>query len=96
MEPWSVKIYSHTTGRETQYDELTFFASIYLRVVSATGSDSKGVGENTPIEELQSSAVVQVPVNMFTGRLEGILRFTSTQVWILVENRYDIQESALY
>ena len=54
------------------------------------------MGENPPIEAPQVSTVVQVPVNIFTGTLQGILGFTSTQVWFLVDDGYDIQESVLY
>ena len=52
-----------------------------------TGAYSAGVGENTPTEAPQVSTVVQVataapsvPVNIFTGVLQGIPGFTSTQV----------------
>ena len=62
----------------------------------ATGSDSTGVGENPPIEAPQISMVVQVPVNIFTGILQGILGFTSTQVQVLVDDGYESQESVLY
>ena len=51
-----------------------------LQVIPATGADSTGVGGNLPIEAPQVSTVVQVPVNIFTGTLQGILGFTSTQV----------------
>ena len=54
------------------------------------------MGENTPTEAPQVSTVVQVPVNIFTGTLQGILGLTSTQVRVLVENVYDSQESVLY
>ena len=40
--------------------------------------------------------IVQVPVNIFTGTLQGILGFASTQVWVLVDDGYDRQESVLY
>ena len=62
----------------------------------ATGADSTGVGENPPTEAPQVSTVVQAPVNIFTGTLQGILGFTSTQVRVLVGNGYDIQESGIY
>ena len=52
---------------------------------------STGVGENPPIEAPQVSTVVQVPVNIFTGILQGILGFTSTQVRVLEDDGYDIQ-----
>ena len=55
-----------------------------------------GVGENPPTEAPQVSTVVQVPVNIFIGTLQGILGFTSTQVRVLVDNGYDSQESVLY
>ena len=67
-----------------------------LQVIPETGVDSIGVGENPPIEAPQVSMVVQVPVNIFTGTLQGTLGFTSTQVWILLVNGYDSQESVLY
>ena len=56
-----------------------------------TGADSTRVGENLSIEEPQVSMVVQVPVNIFTGTLQGILGFTSTHVWVLVDDEYDKQ-----
>ena len=37
---------------------------------------------NPPTEAPQVSTVVQVPVNIFTGTLQGALGFTSTQVWV--------------
>ena len=61
-----------------------------------TGADSTGVGENLPTEAPQVSKVVQVPVNIFTGTLQGILGFTSTQVQVLVGDGYDSQESIIY
>ena len=64
--------------------------------MSATGSDSTGVVENPPIEAPQVSTVVQVPINIFTGTLQGILGFTNTQVQVLVDDGYDRQESVLY
>ena len=67
-----------------------------LQVVPETGSDSTGVGENPPIEAPQVSTVEQVQVNIFTGKLWGILGFTSTQVPVLVDNVYDSQESVIY
>ena len=60
------------------------------------GAESIGVGENTPTEAPQLSTVVQVPVNIFTGTLQGIIGFTNTQIWVLVDNRYDRHESVLY
>ena len=61
----------------------------------ATGVDSTGVGENLPTEAPQVSMVVQVPVNIFKGTIQGILLFISTQVPVLVEDGYDSQESVL-
>ena len=61
-----------------------------------TGEDSTGVGENSPTEAPQVSTVVQVPVNIFTGKRKGILGFASTQVRVLVYDGYDSQESVLY
>ena len=57
----------------------------------ATGSDSTVVGENPSTEAPQVSKVVQVPVNIFTGTLQGTLGFTNTQVRFLVDYRYDSQ-----
>ena len=54
------------------------------------------MGENLPTEAPQVSTVVQVPVNIFTGVLQGVLGFTGTQVWVLVDNGYDSQYSVLY
>ena len=54
------------------------------------------MGENTPIEVPKVSTVVQVPVNIFTGKLQGILGFSSTQVRVLVDYGHDSQESVLY
>ena len=61
-----------------------------------TGADSTGVGENPATEAPQVSTVVQVPVNIFTGTFQVILGFTSIQVWVLVDDGYDRQESVLY
>ena len=61
-----------------------------------TGEDSTEVGENTPMEAPQVSTVLQVPVYIFTGTLQGIIDFTSTQVRVLVDDGYDSQESVLY
>ena len=57
----------------------------------ATGEDSSGVDENPPTEAPQVSTVVQVPVNIFTGTLQGIIGFTNTQVQVLVNDGYDSQ-----
>ena len=61
------------------------------------------MGENTPTESPQVSTVVQVatdapsvPVNIFTGTLQGILGFTINKVRVLMDDVYDIQESVLY
>ena len=54
------------------------------------------MGENIPAEVLQLSTVLKVPVNIFTGTLQGIIGFTSTQVRVLVDNEYDRQESVIY
>ena len=62
----------------------------------ATGADSTGVGKKFPTDAPQVSMVVQVPVNIFTGTLQGIIGFTSTQVRILVDNGYDRQQSVIY
>ena len=59
--------------------------------------------KNPPTEAPEVSTVVQVStaapsvaVNIFTGTLQGILGFTSNQVWVLVDDGYDSQESVLY
>ena len=62
----------------------------------ATGSDSTGVGENPLTEAPQVSTVVKVPGNIFTGTLQGIFFFTSTHVWVLVDDGYDSQEFVLF
>ena len=54
------------------------------------------MGKNPPTEAPQVSTVVQVPVNIFTGTLQGILGFISTQVRVLVDDGYDSQESVIY
>ena len=54
------------------------------------------MGENLLTEAPQVSTVLQVPANIFTGTLQGILGFTSNQFWILVEDVYDSQESVIY
>ena len=67
-----------------------------LQVIPETGADSTGVGENKPTDATKSSTVVQVPVNIFTGKLQGIIGFTSTHVRILVGDGHDSQEYFLY
>ena len=67
-----------------------------LQVIPEKGAGSTGVGEIPPTEAPQVSTVVQVPVNIFLETLQGILVFTSTQAWVLVDNGYDIQDSVLY
>ena len=67
-----------------------------LKVTPETGADSTVVGENLSTEAPQVSTAVKVPVNIFTGTLQGILGLTSTQVWVLLDDGYDIQESVLY
>ena len=62
----------------------------------ATGAYSIVVSENPRTEAPQVSTAVQVPVNIFTGTLQGIFGFTSTQVQVLVDDGYDSQESVLY
>ena len=62
----------------------------------ATGAYSTGVGENLPTEAPQVSTVLQIPINIFTGTLQGIIGFTSTQVRFLVDDGYDSHESILY
>ena len=54
-----------------------------------TGADSTGVGKTFPTDAPQVSMVVQVPVNIFTGTLQGVIGFTSTQVRIFVDDGYD-------
>ena len=61
-----------------------------------TGADSTVFCVNPPTEAQKVSKVVQVPVNIFTVKLQGILGFTSTQVRVLVDDEYDIQKSVLY
>ena len=47
---------------------------------------------NTTVVQI-ATAVPSVPVNIFMGTLQGILYFSSTQVWVLVDDIYDSQES---
>ena len=74
-----------------------------LNFIPETGAYSTVVRENLPTEAPQVSTVVQVttaapsvPVNIFTGILQGILGFTSTQVRVLVDDGYYIQDSVIY
>ena len=69
----------------------------------AIGADSTVVGKNPPTEAPQDSTIVHVamsapsvPVNIFTGTLQGIFGFTSTQVRVLVDNGFNSQDSVLY
>ena len=62
-------------------------------MIPATGSYSTVVGKNPPTEAPQVSTVIQVPVNIFIETLQGILGFTSTQVWVLVTDGYDSPET---
>ena len=71
--------------------------------MSATGADSTEDDKNMPTEAPQVSTVVQVakaassvPANIFTETLQDILGFTINQVWVLVDDIYDSQESVLY
>ena len=80
-----------------------FLHLFILQVMSVTVADSTGAGKNTPTEAPQVSTVVQVTTaepsvtaNIFTGTLQGILGFTITQVRVLVDVGYDIQESVIY
>ena len=49
-----------------------------------------------PTEAPQVSMIVQVPFNIFTGTLQGIIGFNSTHVCVLVECGYDSQEYVIY
>ena len=53
------------------------------------------MGETPRTDVPQVSMVVQVPVNIFTGTLQDILGFTSTQVRVLVDDGYDSQDSVI-
>ena len=71
--------------------------------MSAIGADSTGEYAHYPTEAPQVSTVVQdtmavtaVPVNICTGTHHNIIGITNIQVSVLVENRYDSQESVLY
>ena len=61
-----------------------------------TGENYTGVGENPSTEAPQVSTVVQIKVNIFMGTLQVILVFTSTQVRVFIDARYDSQESVIY
>ena len=74
-----------------------------MQVISATGTDSTRVYKNLTTEAQRVSTVVQVtmavpsvPINIFTGTLQDILGFTNTQVQVLVDDGYVIQESVMY
>ena len=61
----------------------------------ATGVYSTVLEKNPPTEATQVSTIVKVvtaalsvPVNIFTGTLQGILGFTITKVRVLVDGRY--------
>ena len=73
-----------------------FLHLFVLQVMPATVEGSTGVCENPPTEAPKVSTVVQVLINLFTGTLQGILGFTSTHVWVLVDNGHDSQESIIY
>ena len=62
----------------------------------ATGVDSTGLIVNPPTEAPQVSMVIPVLVNIFTEIFQGVIGFTSTQVWVLVDDGYDSQEAVLY
>ena len=71
--------------------------------MSATGSDKTREGVDPPTEAPQVSMVVQVATaassvtsNIFTGKLQGVIGFTVTQVWVLVDDGYDSQKLVLY
>ena len=71
--------------------------------MSETAADSTGVYENNPTYASPVSTVVHVttavtsvPVNIFTGALQDIIGIANTQIWFLVNNGYDNQESVLY
>ena len=71
--------------------------------MSAIGADSTGVYSNYPTEAPQVSTFLQVvtaetsvPVNIFTGTLQGIFGFTNIQVRVLVDDGYDSQGSIMY
>ena len=68
--------------------------------MSETAADSTGVYENNPTYAPPVSTVVHVttavtsvPVNIFTGALQDIIGIANTQIWFLVNNGYDNQES---
>ena len=94
----------HTYSRDVKDNIVKelFLHLFILKVMPATEADSTRVRGNTPMETLKVSTVVQVatpatsvPVYIFTGKLQGILGFTITQVLVLVDNEYDSQESVL-
>ena len=89
---WSRGQYKYTAilrGHEKWYGELKIFASVYFTCYAINGSIFNRSG-------WKFAHIVQVPVNVFTGKLQGILGSTSTQVRVLVDNGYDIQGSVLY
>ena len=61
--------------------------------MSAAGADSEGVGKKNPTEAPQVSTALQVataapsvPVNIFTGTLQGFFCITITQIQVLVDD----------
>ena len=78
-------------------------ASVYFTDYVRNRSRFNRRRKKPPIEVPQVSTIVKVatdapsvPVNIFTGTRQGIIGFTNTQVLVLVEDRYDSQESVLY
>ena len=64
---------------------------LFYRLCQQQEHIKQEVGENPPTEAPQVSTDVQVPVNIFTGTLQSILGFASTQVWVLVDDGYASQ-----
>ena len=96
---WSCGQYTYTVilrGCERRYGKLTLFASVYFTGYASNRSRFNRSGWNPPTEAPQVSTVVQVPFDIFTGTLQGIVGFTSTRVQVLVDHVYDSQESVLY
>ena len=63
-----------------------------LQVMSAPRTESLEADQNPPTDTTQDS----VPTNIFIRILQEILGFTTAQVRILADDKYDTQEMVLY
>ena len=103
MGAGSINIQPYSGDTKDDTAKLTLFSSVYFTSYTSKRSRFKRIVKNTPTEAQQVSTVVQVtttspsvPVNIFIGKIQGILVFTNTQVRVLVDDGYDSQEPVLY